>query len=207
MWQIKNAIFVFLRKRKISILTAFLRAKGLKCWNIRWILANAQYRKNPHLHLECILDNVRSSYIVGGNLYRSASAFSIDHLDLCGFTPTPDQAKVLKTSLGAEKQVSWSYERNALSLIQQKKTERSCSIYSIEASLTATSLLNAMEKQSAQLYSCSVFGNEISGVDPEIRRLSDAVLANSYHKGDKKSLRMYSTAFAIAVFYFSMFHQ
>lgn len=178
---------------------------GEKLEVLQYTLDNgyAQYRRNPHLHLECILDNVRSSYNVGA-IFRSASAFSIDHLDLCGFTPTPDQAKVLKTSLGAEKQVSWSYERNALSLIQQKKTERSCSIYSIEASLTATSLLNAMEKQSAQ-HILLVFGNEIFGVDPEIRRLSDAVLQIPI-TGDKKSLNV-STAFAIAVFYFSMFHQ
>ncbi len=160
----------------------------------------AQFSEKSNIHLECVLDNVRSSYNVG-SIFRSASAFSVKHIYLCGFTPTPDQLKVKKTSLGAERSVPWSHALNTLSLIRQKKDE-GYKIYSIEASLTATSLLNYTADSRINKV-LIVFGNEIFGIDPEIRQLSDAVLQIPI-TGDKKSLNV-ATAFSISVFYFSLF--
>ena len=159
----------------------------------------AHFENKSNIHLECALDNVRSSYNVG-SIFRSASAFSVKYLYLCGFTPSPDQLKVRKTSLGAEKLVPWSHELNAIPLIQQKKAAR-YRIYSIEASLTATSLLQyAPDTFSDKVL--LVLGNEVFGIDPEIRQLSDAVLQIPVF-GEKKSLNVV-TAFSIAVFYFSL---
>ncbi len=159
----------------------------------------AQLIEKPTFRLECVLDNIRSSYNVG-SIFRTASAFSLYHLYLCGFTPTPDQRKVKKTSLDAESHVPWSHEPNALSLVKQKK-EQSYQIYSIEASQTAGSLVDLKEKslESPILF---ILGNENFGIDPEIRTISDAVLQIPI-TGYKKSLNV-STAFAIALFHFSM---
>lgn len=157
----------------------------------------AQFNKK-NTALECVLDNVRSSYNVG-SIFRSASAFSVARLFLCGFTPTPDQAKVKKTSLGAEKFVLWSHEPNALHLIQQKK-EQGYQIIAVEASLSAQSLLDWSIKSGEQKV-LLIFGNEIFGIDPEIRAFSDALLQIPI-TGDKKSLNV-AAAFSISVFYFS----
>ncbi len=159
----------------------------------------AQFIEKPTFRLECVLDNIRSSYNVG-SIFRTASAFSLYHLYLCGFTPTPDQPKVKKTSLDAETHVPWSHEPNALALVQQKKAQ-SFQIYSIEASQTAGSLVDLKEKslESPILF---ILGNENFGIDPEIRTISDAVLQIPI-TGYKKSLNV-STAFAIALFHFSM---
>ena len=159
----------------------------------------AQFERKNHFQLECTLDNIRSSYNVG-SIFRTASAFSLNHLYLCGFTPTPDHPKVKKTSLDAETHVPWSHEPNALSLVQQKK-EQSYQIYSIEASQTAGSLLDFKNK-SVESPILFILGNENFGIDPEIRFISDAVLQIPI-TGYKKSLNV-STAFAIALFYFSM---
>lgn len=159
----------------------------------------AQFYKKSSIHLECAIDNVRSSYNVG-SIFRSASAFSLKHLYLCGFTPTPDQLKVKKTSLGAEFLVPWSHQLNAIPLLEQKRTN-GYRIYSIEASLTATSLLN-YTVNTPENKVLIVLGNEIFGIDPEIRQLSDAILQIPI-TGDKKSLNV-ATAFSIAVFYFSL---
>jgi len=159
----------------------------------------AQLIENSAFHLECALDNIRSSYNVG-SIFRTASAFSLDHLYLCGFTPTPDQPKVKKTSLDAETHVPWSHEPNALALIQQKKAQ-SFQIYSIEASQTAGSLLN-LKNKSPDSPILFILGNEIFGIDPGIRAISDAVLQIPI-TGYKKSLNV-STAFAIALFYLSL---
>ncbi len=160
----------------------------------------AQFTKNTLSKLECALDNVRSCYNVG-SAFRSSCAFSINHLYLCGFTPTPAQRKVLKTSLGSERYVPWSYERNALTLIQQKREQR-YSIYSIESSSTAISIttpINDLTQKNILL----IFGNENFGIDPEIRKISNAVLQIPT-TGNKPSLNI-ASAFAIAVFYFSTF--
>ncbi len=159
----------------------------------------AQFDKKSNIHLECAIDNVRSSYNVG-SIFRSASAFSLKHLYLCGFTPTPGQLKVKKTSLGAEFLVPWSHQLNAIPLLEQKRTN-GYRIYSIEASLTATSLLN-YTVNTPENKVLIVLGNEIFGIDPEIRQLSDAILQIPI-TGDKKSLNV-ATAFSIAVFYFSL---
>ena len=158
----------------------------------------AQFIKKPSINLECALDNIRSSYNVG-SILRSASAFSLDHLYLCGFTPTPEQPKVKKTSLSAENHVPWSHEPNTLTLVQQKKAQ-SYQIISIEASESAISLVD-FKKPAPQKTILLVLGNEIFGIDPEIRTISDAILQIPI-TGYKKSLNV-STAFAITLFYFS----
>jgi tRNA(Leu) C34 or U34 (ribose-2'-O)-methylase TrmL len=158
----------------------------------------AHFTKNSAIHLECALDNVRSSYNVG-SILRTASAFSLDHLYLCGFTPTPDLSKVKKTSLGAEIHIPWSHEPNALTLVRQKKVQF-YRIYAIEASESADSLVK-LDKTIMESPILFILGNEIFGVDPEIRALSDAVLQIPI-TGYKKSLNV-STAFAISLFYFS----
>lgn len=158
----------------------------------------AHFTEKQAVHLECALDNIRSSYNVG-SIFRTASAFSLDHLYLCGFTPTPDQPKVKKTSLGAETHVPWSHESNALILLHQKKAQ-SYQIYSIEASESANSLVN-FGKTTMESPILFILGNEIFGIDPEIRAISDAVLQIPI-TGYKKSLNV-STAFAISLFYFS----
>lgn len=163
----------------------------------------AQFGKKASLHLECVLDNIRSSYNVG-SILRSASAFSLKHIYLCGFTPTPAQLKVKKTSLGAEISVPWSHSMNALTLVQQKKQD-GYRIYSIEASLTSNSLLNCSANSLCDKV-LIVLGNEIFGIDPEIRKISDAVLQIPI-TGEKKSLNV-ATAFSITLFYFSLlFHK
>src|SRR5689334_21323145 len=61
--------------------------------------------------VEALLDNVRSGWNVGA-IFRTADAFGVSRLHLCGITPTPENEAVRKTSLGAEETVAWDYARN-----------------------------------------------------------------------------------------------
>ena len=63
-----------------------------------------QYRAAEPSGVEVILDNIRSSHNVG-SIFRSADAFRIDRIWLCGITPLPPTAEIHKTALGAEESV------------------------------------------------------------------------------------------------------
>lgn len=160
------------------------------------------FTKNKALQLECAVDNVRSSYNIGAIL-RSANAFALDHLYLCGYSPTPQQSKVLKTSLGAETSLNWSYQPNTLTLVEQKKTDGYL-VLAIEATSNASSLLdyNLPSKTTKVMM---VVGNEIFGIDPAIRTISDAILQIPIF-GEKKSLNV-ASSFSIAAFYLSQLIQ
>lgn len=157
-----------------------------------------QFAKKASNKVECALDNIRSAYNVG-SIFRSGNAFAINHLYLCGFTPTPEQAKVKKTSLGAEKTIQWSSHPNALDLAYQKKHD-GAQIFAIEAATSAHSLLDCRLPRSNNNI-LFVVGNEIFGIDPEIRELCDDILQIPI-LGQKKSLNV-ATAFSIAAFYFT----
>ena len=65
-----------------------------------------------------LLDNIRSAWNVG-SILRSADGFGFGHVYLCGVTPTPENEAVKKTSLGAEKTVTWSYHKDAVELVKK----------------------------------------------------------------------------------------
>ncbi|NMC45728.1 MAG: RNA methyltransferase [Chloroflexi bacterium] len=162
----------------------------------------AQFTKNKSLRLECAVDNVRSSYNIGAML-RSANALALDHLYLCGYSPTPQQSKVRKTSLGAETSLDWSHQPNILTLIQQKKTDGYL-ILAIEATSNASSLIDYRLPGGTSSV-MMVVGNELFGVDPAVRAISDAVLQIPIF-GEKKSLNV-ANSFSIAAFYLSQLIQ
>lgn len=72
--------------------------------------------------IAALLDNVRSLRNVGA-IFRCADGAGIDHLYLCGFTPTPDNPKLQKTALGAEHSVSWSRHLDATKLAHELQSE------------------------------------------------------------------------------------
>ena len=75
-------------------------------------LSIEQFREAEKLPLVVVLDNVRSMYNVGSVL-RTADAFRVEAVYLCGITSTPPSTEIHKTALGAEDSVSWRYFQSA----------------------------------------------------------------------------------------------
>ena len=73
--------------------------------------------KNP---LIVVLDNVRSMYNVGAVL-RTADAFLIEKVYLCGITPKPPHREIRKTAIGAEESVDWEAREDCVELIYELK--------------------------------------------------------------------------------------
>ena len=71
-------------------------------------LSVEEFKEARKLPLIVVLDNVRSLYNVG-SVFRSADAFRVEAVYLCGITACPPNAEIHKTALGGEDSVDWRY--------------------------------------------------------------------------------------------------
>jgi tRNA G18 (ribose-2'-O)-methylase SpoU len=149
----------------------------------------------PPAHLACLVDNVRSIYNVG-SIFRTSDGLGLNHIHLCGITPTPHNPKLAKTALGAEKSINWTYHRNGLDVVNQAIADGKI-VLALEATGQSQSIFSSIreiQKQSVLL----VVGNEVHGIDPDILAHSQII---SYIPmfGKKESFNV-ATAFGIAAF-------
>lgn len=146
-------------------------------------------------HLEILLDNIRSAYNVG-SILRSADGAGINHIHLCGITPTPDAPKIRKTALGAEFTTPWTQYWNAVDLAGHKQNN-GYKLWALENQPGALSIFDVHNYISHDPV-LLMLGNEISGVDPGLLSKADKVFYIPM-KGEKDSLNV-SVAFGIAVY-------
>jgi 23S rRNA (guanosine2251-2'-O)-methyltransferase len=140
-----------------------------------------------------LLDNIRSAWNVG-SILRSADGLGFDQVFLCGITPTPENEAVIKTSLGAEKTIQWSYHKNALHLVEKLKGE-GWKVYALEEDEGAVEVSNQVSVNSKQVL---ILGSEVTGVDADLLSLCDQIFYIPM-QGEKRSLNV-SIAFSIAAF-------
>src|SRR3954464_15890204 len=116
-----------------------------------------------------VLDNIRSMHNVG-SVFRTADAFLIEGIFLCGYTPQPPHRDINKTALGATETVDWMFFQTAVSAVAELKNQ-GFKVYAIEQTEGSISLerfpWNINEKIAV------VFGNEVEGVSDEVLRLVD----------------------------------
>lgn len=128
-----------------------------------------QAKKTPVI---VILDNVRSLNNIG-SIFRTADAFLIKKIWLCGITATPPHKDIQKTALGATSSVDWEYTEDALALTEQLQQEK-VKVYAVEQTEGAV-MLNDFKPEKDQTYAL-VFGNEVKGVQQKVVSASDGVL-------------------------------
>jgi len=124
------------------------------------------------LPVAIVLDNVRSAQNVG-SFFRTADAFGIGHIALCGISATPPNREIHKTALGAEQSVEWSYHPTTLECIENLRNE-GYRIIAIEQIEGAT-MLNNFRAESGERYAL-VFGNEVDGVDQAVADIVDGAI-------------------------------
>ena len=83
----------------------------------------SEFQDEAKFPLVLILDDIRSMNNVG-SLFRTADAFAVEHLYLCGITAQPPHKEIHKTALGATESVSWSYEKSVVDLVKRLKEEQ-----------------------------------------------------------------------------------
>lgn len=119
-----------------------------------------------------VLDNVRSLNNVG-SVFRTADAFLIEAVYLCGITGTPPNKEIQKTALGATESISWKYFKNTLEAVDELK-KNDFLVYAIEQAESAIMLNNFMPSRKQKL--AIIFGNEVKGVEQEVIDASTDVI-------------------------------
>ena len=132
-----------------------------------------------------VMDNVRSLHNIG-SLFRTADAFRLEGIYLCGITATPPHREIHKTALGATESVSWEYREETTDAISELK-EKGYMILSVEQAEGAV-LLDQVQLSDNQKYAL-VFGHEIRGVDQDVVDLSDQCIEIPQY-GTKHSLNI-----------------
>lgn len=110
-----------------------------------------------------ILDDIRSLHNIG-SVFRTADAFLIEKIYLCGITATPPNKEIHKTALGATETVDWEHHKDVLEVIENVKKEGT-DVYAVEQVESAIFLQN-FEPKLGKKYAL-VFGNEVYGVSQE----------------------------------------
>lgn len=119
-----------------------------------------------------VLDNVRSLNNIG-SVFRTADAFLIEKIYLCGITAQPPHKDIQKTALGATETVAWEYVEDCLELVQKLKKDGT-KVYSIEQAEGAIMLNDFIPENDHKI--AVVFGNEVKGVQQKVVSESDGVI-------------------------------
>lgn len=152
-------------------------------------LTISEFKQQEKIPLIVILDNVRSLHNVG-SVFRTADAFLVKSVYLCGITSTPPHAEIHKTALGAEHSVEWKYFEDALQAVEELKAE-GFTVLAIEQAEGST-MLDDFTLDNEKKYAI-VLGNEVKGVQQTIvSACNDCIEIPQF--GTKHSLNVSVTA-------------
>tara|TARA_B100000614_G_scaffold49713_1_gene42731 strand:- start:541 stop:1074 length:534 start_codon:yes stop_codon:yes gene_type:complete len=130
-----------------------------------------EFKSSNKIPITIVLDNVRSALNVG-SIFRTADAFIIEKIILCGITAKPPNKEIRKSALGSSKSVDWIYHSNTANAIDELKKENYY-IISVEQVKKSTSLNNYKIKKTPIAL---IFGNEVDGVSQEIINMCNEVI-------------------------------
>jgi 23S rRNA (guanosine2251-2'-O)-methyltransferase len=135
-------------------------------------LSVADFKSTQKFPLTLVLDNVRSLHNVG-SAFRTADAFAIEKIWLCGITGRPPQREITKTALGSTESVVWEYAATTIEAIAQLKAAGYV-VVAVEQTDQSQDL-TGFEPVANQPYAL-IMGNEVFGVDDEVLALCDAAV-------------------------------
>ena len=139
----------------------------------------------PRTPLIIILDNIRSLNNIG-SVFRTADAFLIEKIYLCGITATPPHKDIHKTALGATDSVAWEYHEDAVALVQAL-TQQGVEVHAIEQAEGATNLNEYSPTLGGK--TAFVLGNEVKGVQQAVVEAAGKVIEIP-QEGAKHSLNI-----------------
>lgn len=144
-----------------------------------------QFKAADKTPIIIVLDNIRSLNNIG-SVFRTADAFLVEKIYLCGITAQPPHKDIHKTALGATESVAWEYAESTSDVLQILKKEK-VKIIAIEQAENAI-FLNDFKTSSNQKYAL-IFGNEVKGVSQEVVSASDVIVEIPQY-GTKHSLNI-----------------
>jgi len=123
-----------------------------------------EFKEEKKTPLVVVLDNVRSLHNVG-SVFRTADAFFVEAVYLCGITSTPPHAEIHKTALGAENTVDWKHYEDTHVALEELKM-KGYTVFAIEQAVGST-MLSDLKLDKTKKYAV-VLGNEVKGVQQTV---------------------------------------
>ncbi|HHM20581.1 MAG TPA: TrmH family RNA methyltransferase, partial [Bacteroidetes bacterium] len=127
------------------------------------------FRKKEKTPLILVLDNIRSGMNVG-SAFRTADAFALQKICLCGISARPPHREILKTALGSTHSMDWSYEEDPLKTVRELQ-RNGVQVLAVEQA-AGSIRLDCFQPLPKTVYAL-VFGNEVNGVSGEVMEVVD----------------------------------
>ena len=177
----------------------FMRKLGMDELNRKSV---AEFRDSQKIPVIIVMDNIRSMHNVG-SVFRTADAFLMQGIYLCGYTPQPPHRDINKTALGATETVAWKYFATTLEAVQSLRDE-GYTLYAVEQVENSLPLNEVKVAKQERL--ALVFGNEVSGVDAAVLALCQGSIEIP-QMGMKHSLNISVAAGIVLWELFKQLHQ
>lgn len=131
-----------------------------------------EFKAADKLPVVVVMDNVRSMHNVGST-FRTADAFAISGIALCGITAQPPHREIHKTALGATESVDWKHYESTSAACETLRAEgyQIMAVEQVENSIALQDYKPAPDQKLA-----IVFGNEVFGVEEEIVAMADGCI-------------------------------
>lgn len=154
------------------------------------------YREKRKLPLVLVVDNVRSLNNIGA-MFRTADAFLVERMALCGISSPPPSPEIHKTALGAEETVAWEYYADTMDAVARLRADgyTICCLEQVKGSVA----LQDFKASGSEKYAI-VVGNEVDGVNQRVVDASDVALEIPQY-GTKHSLNV-SVSAALSLWQF-----
>ncbi|MEO5781855.1 MAG: RNA methyltransferase [Ginsengibacter sp.] len=131
-----------------------------------------EFKSSEKFPVIVVLENIRSMHNVG-SVFRTADAFLIDTIYICGYTAQPPRKEIDKTALGATETVNWKYFPTSKEAIEELR-KNEYSVFAIEQVDKSISLEKFCEENNTKV--ALIFGNEVSGVESDTISLCDGCI-------------------------------
>ena len=147
-----------------------------------------EFRQATKTPLVVVLDNVRSLHNIGA-VFRTADAFRIEQVILCGISACPPNQEIHKTALGAEESVRWTYYPHTLEALKDLRKE-GYTIYAVEQAHDSINLTDWHHNDRSDLRKTAIIlGHEVFGVSQDVVDAADGCIEIPQY-GTKHSLNV-----------------
>ena len=131
-----------------------------------------EFKESEKIPIIVVLENIRSAYNVG-SVFRTADAFLLQAIYICGYTAHPPHKEIKKTALGADETVNWKYFKKIQEATEDLRKD-GYKIFAVEQALNSRLLQQVEFKKGEKL--AVIFGNEVTGVEQSTIEITDGCI-------------------------------
>lgn len=130
-----------------------------------------EFKESEKIPIIVVLENIRSAYNVG-SIFRTADAFLLQGLYICGYTAYPPHKEIRKTALGADETVHWKHFKKVQDALDELRAE-GYRIYAVEQ---ASHSIHLQDFNYGGEKVAVILGNEVTGVEQSTIEQTDGVI-------------------------------